>query len=76
MKNTPNCIFNVNGVSINKDFTNVSSIETLVVPNIGDEIYFNNQVFKVHKRLISYKMVEDYELTSNERGREMIYIFV
>lgn len=70
------CIFIVFGNEVNKDFTNIKTINTKVVPNVGDEISLKNGWFRVKRKLINYTQVEDFELDSLERGGESIYIFV
>ena len=61
---------------IEKDFSNVKSIDTKVVPNIGEEISLKSGWYKVKRKLINYTQVEGYDLDSSERGGESIYIFV
>ena len=70
------CIFIVFGGKIEKDFSNVKSIDTKVVPNIGDEIALKSGWYKVKRKLINYTQVEEYDLDSSERGGESIYIFI
>lgn len=70
------CITLVFGNFINKDFSNVKSIDTKIIPNIGEEINTKEGVLKVKRKVIDYKNVEDYDLDSLERGGEFIYIFV
>ena len=70
------CIFIVFGDKIKKDFSNVKSIDTKVVPNIGEEISLKSGWYKVKRKLINYIQVEEYDLDSSERGGESIYIFV
>lgn len=70
------CITLVFGNEIDKDFSNVKTIDTKIVPNVGEEIMIKQGLFKVKRKIINYKNVEDYDLDSSERGGEMIYIFV
>ena len=69
-------IFLVFGDKIKEDFSNVKSIDTTIVPNIGEELVLKSGWYKVRRKSINYMHVEDYELDSTERGGEMIYIFV
>ncbi len=64
------------GNEIDNDFSNVKSIDTKIVPNVGEEIAINKGLFKVKRKVINYKNVEDYDLDSSERGGEKIYIFI
>lgn len=72
----PTHIFLVFGKEIKKDFSNVKSIDTKVIPNIGEEIVLKDGVYKVHRKLINYVNIQDYDLKEEGRGGEMIYIFV
>lgn len=72
----PTCIFIVFGTNIKKDFSNVKTIDTKVVPNIGEEIYFDKNWHKVRRKLINYSQVENHDIDSPDRGKEMIYIFI
>ena len=69
-------IFIVFGEEVAKDFSNIKSIQTKVIPNIGEEIIFEGILYKVHRKVINYKHVEDYDLKDKDRGKEMICIFV
>ena len=51
-------------------------INSTIIPNIGDKILIKNAYVKVIDKIISYKMVEDYELNSEGRGGEMIWLIV
>lgn len=64
------------GDTINKDFSNVKTIDTKIIPNVGEEIVLKSGLYKVKRKLINYLNVEEYELDSPERGGEAIYIFV
>ncbi len=70
------CIFIVFGDEVDVNFSNVKSIDTKVVPNIGEEINIKKGLFEVRRKVISYKNVEEHDLSSPERGGELIYIFV
>lgn len=70
------CIMLVFGNEIDKDLSNVKSIYTMIVPNLGEEIIISQGLFKVKRKVIHYKNVEDYDLDSPERGEEVIYIFI
>lgn len=69
-------IFVVFGEEIDKEFSNIKTIDTKVVPNIGEQIAISRTAYKVVNKLIDYSSVEDYELKDVDRGRERIYIFV
>lgn len=75
MKNLDN-IFVVFGSNIESTFENVKSINTKVIPGIGDFISLKEGLYKVESRLIDYKQVQGYDKNSTERGGEMIYLFV
>jgi hypothetical protein len=51
-------------------------INSTIIPNIGDKILIKNAYVKVIDKIISYKMVEDYELNCEGRGGEMIWLIV
>jgi len=73
----PDCIFIVFGAIINKDFSNVKSIATKVVPNIGESILFEKISYKVTDKNINYTSVEDFDdIDDPDRGKETIWIFV
>ena len=61
---------------INIDLSNIKTIDTLVVPNIGENIVFNHLRLKVVDKLIDYSNVEDYNFEDSGRGAENIYLFV
>jgi hypothetical protein len=71
-----NGIFIVFGNKANSDFSNIRSLATKVIPQVGDKIYFDKKHLKVTGRMINYSQVEDYDLGDADRGSEMIYIFV
>jgi hypothetical protein len=48
MKNL-NCIFIVFGKQINKEFDNLKTINTKVIPNVGDILVLNDGKFLVKK---------------------------
>ena len=68
--------FVVFGDEITKDMSNVKVIETKVIPNIGEQINFQDKNWRVKDKLISYKQVEGYDIKDPDRGGEMIYCFV
>jgi len=70
------CIFVVFGKFIEKDLSNIQTINTKVIPNKGDVITFGNRRFEVINRVIDYSQVYGYNRDSKERGGEGIYIFV
>ena len=70
------CIFIVFGKSIEEDFSNVSTIDTKIIPNVGEEIVLKSGWYKVKRKLINYINVQGYELDDKGRGGELIYIFV
>lgn len=70
------CIMLVFGNEIAKDFSNVKSIDTKIIPNVGEEIVIAKGLFKVKRKIINYKNVEEYELDHPHRGGELIYIFI
>lgn len=72
----PTCIFIVDGNYIKEDFSNVTTIDTKVVPNIGEKIYFRRETRRVVDKIINYSQVEDYDLKDSGRGKETIYIFI
>ena len=73
----PNCIFIVFGRVVNKDFSNVKSIITKVVPNIGESIIFEKILYRVTDKNINYTSVEDFDdINDVDRGKETIWIFV
>jgi hypothetical protein len=73
----PNCIFIVFGQFVERDFSNVKSVVTKVVPNIGERIFFEGYKYKVHDKLINYTSVEDFDdMEDSRRGKEVIWIFV
>lgn len=69
-------IFVVFGDKIEKDFSNVKTINTKVIPSLGDEIRLVSGLYQVKRKLIDYYGVEGYELDNPDRGGERIYIFV
>lgn len=73
----PNCIFIVIGDQVNEYFSNVKSITTKVVPNIGESIVFGKRTYRVRDKKISYTSVEDFDdIDDINRGKEVIWIFV
>lgn len=70
------CIMLVFGDKIEKDFSNVTSIATKIIPNVGEEITLKSGWYKVKRKLINYINVEEYELDDKGRGGELVYIFV
>lgn len=74
---TPNNIFIVFGTKVNNKRDNVTAIKTLVVPNIGEQLYFDKKHYRVIDKVISYQQVFNYtELDNPDRGGEMITLFV
>lgn len=71
-----NVIFIVFGNKANSDLSNIRSLATKVIPQVGDKIYFDKKHLKVTGRMIDYSQVEDYDLDNPHRGSEIIYIFV
>jgi hypothetical protein len=71
-----NGIFIVFGNKANSDLSNIKSLSTKVIPQVGDNIYFDKKHLTVTGRMINYSQVEDYDLGDPDRGSEMIYIFV
>ena len=69
------CIFVVFG-EMKADFSNIKSIETKVIPNIGESIVVNKQRWKVTDKVINYRNVENYSYEDEGRGGELCYIFV
>lgn len=73
----PNCIFLVFGNEVKKDFSNVKSITTKVVPNIGESIIIFKEQYTVVSKNINYSSVEDYDnLNDADRGKETIWIYL
>lgn len=72
----PTCIFLVFGQEVDKDLSNLKTINTKVVPNVGEEIIFRGGLYKVKRKVINYSQVENHAIDSDERGKEMIYIFI
>ena len=72
----PNCIFIVLGNTLKEDFSNVVTIDTKIIPNVGEEIYFQKTSSVVKRKVINYAQVEDYDLDNPNRGKEVIYIFI
>lgn len=70
------CIFIVYGKTVNNDFSNIKSLKTKVIPNIGDTIVAFGERLKVIDRYIDYTQVEKYDLDDPGRGGEGCYIFV
>ncbi len=70
------CIMLVFGNEIDKDFSNITSIDTKIIPNVGEEISIKKGLFKVKRKVINYRNVEDYDFDNSERGGELIYIFI
>lgn len=70
-------IFIIYGKTANNDFSNIRSVTTKVIPNIGDTICVFGERLKVINRLIDYTQVEKYtELDHPDRGGESVYVFV
>lgn len=76
VSNIKTSFFIVFGKDINKDFSNIKSIESLIIPNIGETIIYRNEHYKINNKIISYQMVEGYELNQEGRGGEMVWVFV
>ena len=72
----PNCIFIVFGKEVNNNLSNVKSIATKVVPNIGETITMQRELYRVIDKNINYSSVEDYDIDEEGRGKETIWIFV
>ena len=73
----PTCIFIVFGKHVEKDFSNVKSIVTKVVPNIGESIIFEKGLYRVKDKNINYTSVEGFDdIDDVDRGKETIWIFV
>lgn len=70
------CIFVIFGNTVDEDLSNMKTINTRVIPNIGDTIVVKNDRYLVHNRLIYYSNVEGYELNDPDRGSEVIFIYV
>lgn len=71
-----NCIFIVFGTKIDKDLSNVRSINTTIIPIVGDCIFAFGKSREVIGRMIDYRNVEDYRLDDEGRGGEYVYIYV
>lgn len=61
---------------IAEDFSNMQTINTRVIPNIGDTIRVRSNNYLVTNRVIVYSHVEGYELNDPDRGSEVIFIYV
>lgn len=70
------CIFIVYGKTANHDFSNIKSLNTKVIPNIGDTIVAFGERLKVIDRYIDYTQVEIYDLDDPGRGGEYCYVMV
>ena len=70
------CIFLVYGTSVNSDFSNIKSLKTKVIPNIGDTIVVFGKRLKVIDRCFDYTQVEKYDIDDSGRGGECVYLFV
>lgn len=73
MKASFNIVF---GKDVNKNFSNIKAIESLIIPNIGETIIYGNEYYKINDKVISYQQVQDYKLNQEGRGGEMIWVFV
>jgi hypothetical protein len=70
-------VFLVFGRLIEKDFSNVKSLTTKTIPNIGEVIRLKKGTFRVVEKLVDYRQVEDYnELEDVDRGGELVYLFL
>ena len=76
ISNVKASFFIVFGKDVNKDFSNIKAIESLIIPNIGETIIYGNNHYKINNKIISYNEVQDYELNQEGRGGEMIWVFV
>lgn len=76
LRNIPNSFNIVFGSEINENLSNIKVIESLIIPNINDIIFYDKKHYLVINKMINYQQILNYELNQNGRGREMIYIFV
>ena len=51
-------IFIVFGKEMKKDFSNIKTIDTRIIPNTGDNIALKDGVYKVLSRTIDYRQVQ------------------
>ena len=70
------CIFLVKGEVVLKDYSNVSTINTKIIPNIGESIVTKEGMHIVNNKVVDYRQVEGYTLEDEGRGQELIYIFI
>jgi hypothetical protein len=66
MKNP--CIFIVFGNSLNKDLSNVQTINTDIIPNVGERIYLKSGGYLIKDKIINYSQVEHYGIDDPNRG--------
>lgn len=71
-------LFIVFGKSLEIDLSNIKSIKTKVIPNIGEEIVYDRKPYIVRRKTINYTHVQGYDFDeySEGRGKEEIFIMV
>jgi len=69
-------IFLVYGDKIDEKWSNVKSLDTKVVPNIGETLMMTAGSYRVIDKVIDYRQVSGYDGSSPDRGGELVYIFI